>query len=198
MANRPGVMFYFDLIPALEMLDDADAGRIFKAALEYGKCGTLPELCGMAAVAWAFIQPKIDRDGKSYQESVIDKKYAAYCSHVKAGQIKLERDEWYEKIYLQMSAPASKCQQVQPTTTISAPTSTTVSPTASGTPTAAITANKTSATNLTATATGKGDGGRESTPSKLSTRMSDEVFEQERSEWLRKLDEIQKARFDQS
>ncbi len=185
MANRPGVMFYFDLIPALEMMDDADAGRIFKAALEYAKCGTLPELCGMAAVAWAFIQPKIDRDGESYQESVIDKKYAAYCSHLKAGQTRLERDEWYEQIYLQTPALASKCQQVQPTT--STATTATPTPPVSRTPIPAITTAETPAPNPTATAPGEGDGGGESTPPRLAAQMSDEDFERERAKRIQEL-----------
>ncbi len=188
MANRPGVMFYFDLIPALEMMDDADAGRIFKAALEYAKCGTLPEFCGMAAVAWAFIQPKIDRDGESYQESVIDKKYAAYCSHLKVGQTRLERDEWYEQIYLQTPAPASKCQQVQPTTSTATTATPAPTPTASRTPPPAITTAETP--TASSTTMGKGDGGGESTPPRLAAQMSDEDFERERAKRIQELKSV--------
>ena len=66
--KRPGVMLYFEMRPCLRRLDDAQKGRLLEAILDYGEEGTEPKLEGMAALAWDFIRPRIDRDAEHYRQ----------------------------------------------------------------------------------------------------------------------------------
>lgn len=119
--SRPGIMIYFDIEPAVSMLSDAEAGQLLKAALEYGHHGVVPLFegeAGLLSMAWSFIRPKLDRDNAQYEKTISDRRYAAYCSHTSEGDERLSREEWE----MQQSAPASTCQQVLPTTTVT-PTS---------------------------------------------------------------------------
>ena len=76
---RPGIMIYFDMLGPIRVLPDADKGRLFVAMLEYGQNGTLPEFDGMLALAWGFVKPKLDRDGETYENAKVQRKYAAFC-----------------------------------------------------------------------------------------------------------------------
>lgn len=67
MSERPGVMFYFSLRPALKRLSMEEKGRLFDAILDYGETGILPELDGVLGVCWDFIQPMIDKDAEAYR-----------------------------------------------------------------------------------------------------------------------------------
>lgn len=92
---RPGIMLYFDIRQPLKVLPDADKGRLFDAILEYGEFGVVPEFEGMLAMAWGFIQPKLDRDGESYENTIAQRKYAAFCK--KLGNMNLPKvtfEEW--------------------------------------------------------------------------------------------------------
>ena len=96
MPERPGVILYFDVRPALRYLNYEQQGRLFEAMLDYGENGTLPNfedpLLGMA---WSFVQPRIDRDGVSYGLVVEQKKYAGYCSAAKRKKlVPISFDEW--------------------------------------------------------------------------------------------------------
>ena len=95
MAQRPGVMFYFDLRPCLKRLTLEEKGRLFEAILNYAELGEVPELEGMCGVAWDFIQPRIDRDGEAYNRSILQKLYATYCREQKrAGETPLPFGQW--------------------------------------------------------------------------------------------------------
>lgn len=84
MANRPGVMIYFDMLPALKRLTKVQKADLFEALLEYAQYGVLPEFDDIGvSIAWDFIQPKIDRDGCRYKEKVLKNKYAVYCRWAK-------------------------------------------------------------------------------------------------------------------
>ena len=76
---RPGVMLYFDMLEPIRVLPDADKGRLLVAILEYGKEGVVPQFDGMLALAWGFVRPKIDMDGESYENTKVQRKYAAFC-----------------------------------------------------------------------------------------------------------------------
>lgn len=65
--KRPGVMFYFETRPCLRRLSLEEKGLLLEAALDYAQYGHLPELDGMAGMAWDFIQPRVDRDGERYE-----------------------------------------------------------------------------------------------------------------------------------
>lgn len=95
MANRPGVMFYFEVRPCLKRLSLEEKGALFEAILDYGEFGVVPELDGAAAIAWDFIQPRIDKDGERYENTVKQREYAVYVREIKKkGNEPLSFDEW--------------------------------------------------------------------------------------------------------
>ena len=94
---RPGIMLYFELRKPLAWLSDAQKGKLFDAILEYGEYGVVPEFDGMLAMAWGFIQPRLDKDCESYENSKAQRQYAAFCKKRSSrGLPKLGFDEWLE------------------------------------------------------------------------------------------------------
>lgn len=96
---RPGIMLYFDILEPIRVLPDADKGRLLVAMLEYGQSGTVPEFDGDLGLtlAWGFVKPKIDKDEESYQESVIQRQYAAFCKkRRKLNLPKIPFEEWID------------------------------------------------------------------------------------------------------
>lgn len=94
---RPGIMLYFDILEPIRVLPDADKGRLLVAILEYGKEGIVPEFDGMLAMAWGFIQPKLDRDGESYENTKVQRKYAAFCKKRSGLNLpKIPFEEWLD------------------------------------------------------------------------------------------------------
>ena len=92
---RPGIMLYFDILEPIKVLPDADKGRLLVAMLEYGEQGKLPEFDGMLALAWGFIQPKLDRDEESYENTKVQRKYAAFCKQRTVRNLpKIPFEEW--------------------------------------------------------------------------------------------------------
>lgn len=76
--NKPGVMIYFDILQVLERISDQDAGRLFRAILEYGRDGKIPALPDSAYVIWPLIQSRLDYDDERYYTTAYKRKYAAY------------------------------------------------------------------------------------------------------------------------
>lgn len=100
MAERPGIMLYFELLPTIEELTDDEAGQLLRAMLNYGANGVLPEFADRTMkVIWNAIQPRIDHDAQRYQKVVLPKrKYAAYCrEEKKAGRTPKKFDEWFDE-----------------------------------------------------------------------------------------------------
>ena len=94
---RPGVMLYFDMLEPIRVLSDEDKGRLLVAILEYGQDGVVPEFSGMLALAWGFVRPKIDMDGVSYENTKVQRKYAAFCKKRAAlKRSKISFEEWLE------------------------------------------------------------------------------------------------------
>ena len=80
MAKRPGIVIYFDIIPALAMMSDEEKGKMFMGMLEYGQYGVVPELKEeKLAMAWTFLQPKLDFDDSKYKQRCLKSKYSVYC-----------------------------------------------------------------------------------------------------------------------
>ena len=93
--GKPGVMFYFEVRPCLNRLSREEKGDLFEAILDYGQYGLLPELNGMAGVAWDFLQPKLDRDNERYGVVTKKRAYAAYSKHAaERGNRILSYEEW--------------------------------------------------------------------------------------------------------
>lgn len=140
---RPGIMVYFDLRQPLQFLSTADKGLLFEALLDYGEFGILPDFSenGMLAMAWAFLQPKLDRDSDNYDNAVLQRKYAAYCKQCKSvNKEPMPFSTWKKTADNEEQRPLTTVNGQHPTTTISTTASTTSTPT------------------TTTTAAGKGEG----------------------------------------
>lgn len=95
--NRPGVMIYFDMVDPLQQLKDAERGRLLMAIVEYAKHGTQPRFTGRLAMAWGYIQPKLDRDAEAYENTRTQRRYAAYCKKCTARRLpKIPFEQWLE------------------------------------------------------------------------------------------------------
>lgn len=95
MADRPGVMLYFDIMPALEKLNDEQRGALLTAIMGYAHDGRLPALDPVTAMAWEFIKPKIDKDQETYNNVVLKREYATYCRDTKrSGETPVSFSEW--------------------------------------------------------------------------------------------------------
>lgn len=77
--ERPGIMLYFEMLEPIRVLSDEQKGQLLVAMLEYGQYGVVPEFEGLLAVAWAFLRPKLDRDGQEYRMAVLRRRYAVWC-----------------------------------------------------------------------------------------------------------------------
>lgn len=66
---RPGLLLYFDVLPALDKLPHAAVGELLLSALHYAQDGVEPAFEDSSlAFAWAFLRPAVDRDGAAYDE----------------------------------------------------------------------------------------------------------------------------------
>ena len=140
---RPGIMIYFEVRKPLSWLPDADKGRLFDAILEYGETGAEPGFDGMLAMAWSFIQPKIDRDQEEYDKTVLKRQYAAFCKKLKGRGMDITYDDWCSMTDEEREHVLSHGNTWIPTTTVT-PT-TTATPTTTVTPTTTSTATATAA-----------------------------------------------------
>lgn len=126
MADRPGVMLYFDICPILDTLTPTDMGLVLRAALEYAKHGTVPSFEGAAATAWAAIQSKVDKDGENYDEKIMQRKYAVYCRDIrKSGGPPVPFAEWKLSADNDRYQPITDDRSRYPTTTTSTTPTTT-------------------------------------------------------------------------
>lgn len=160
---RPGIMIYFDMLGPIRVLPDEDKGRLLVAMLEYGQSGVVPEFDGMLALAWGFVKPKLDRDGETYENAKVQRKYAAFCKRRTALNLpKVPFEEWVnlsdierERMVTSDNEPLRAVDFVgsrYPSTTTSPSTSTNTS---------------SSATAAAAASTSEGDGGGDSSDSKV-------------------------------
>lgn len=93
--GRPGMVVYFDLLPAIKRLSMEQRGELFTALLSYGATGEVTELDQMTGLIFDFIRPKIDRDAERYEESCVQRRYAVYCREAKKdGANPLSYEQW--------------------------------------------------------------------------------------------------------
>ena len=166
---RPGIMIYFDMQKPLSWLTDQEKGRLFDAILQYGQTGEEPDFDGMLAMAWSFIQPKLDKDQAEYDKTVLKRQYANWCRKLKQkGLPDVSFDEWlllsdaqsepmisHNSTWVHMHAHAPTCNHMQPHAATCTPTTTTTpttatTPTTTATTTTNTTANTTSSTTTAA------------------------------------------------
>lgn len=134
MSQRPGVMLFFDIRPALKRLTIEERGQLFEAILDYGELGLLPDFEGGLGIVWDFIQPRIDQDAERYADKVLKNKYSAYVREAKKADIRpADFETWRtdpDSFYRAISSDVKRYP-----TTASTPT-----PTATSTPTPTATA----------------------------------------------------------
>ena len=138
---RPGIMLYFDMLEPVRVLPDAEKGRLLVAMLEYGQSGKEPEFQGMLALAWAFVKPKLDRDGQSYDNAKLQRKYAAFCRQRAARELpKIPFQQWLDEGQRHETGDDEPERPVDARYPATAATETTASDTASDTASAAAAA----------------------------------------------------------
>ena len=160
MAERPGVMLYFDIEPGLKMLDDPQRGQLLTAILEYAHFGAVPDFTApMLSMAWSFVKTSIDRDGERYEKAVTKKKISGITSDFKRnyapkhGISPDDEEALAEYIRQRLSTSVEGCR---PTTTVATSSTTAATP-------------PSNPTTITAAETvGKGSGGN---PSDLDSFM---------------------------
>ena len=81
--QKPGVMLYFELRPSLRRLSSRERLALYDAIMDYGEWGVVPDFTGKLAVAWDFVQPKLDRDDEAYLRNVQQRRYAVYVRESK-------------------------------------------------------------------------------------------------------------------
>lgn len=107
MGERPGVLFRFELLDALEQLDPADAGQLFIAAMRYGKSGTAPTFQNpLLSVVWSFIKTAVDHDAEVYDGKILQRQHAVYCRECKRkGETPMDFDTWKSSSYIDRCVP---------------------------------------------------------------------------------------------
>lgn len=85
--QQPGVMFYFDIRPMLAHLTLDQQGLLLQAILTYAEDGRMPDFSDDShlSMAWAIMQPRIDRDREAYQEKCAKARHAASCRKTGTG-----------------------------------------------------------------------------------------------------------------
>lgn len=79
MANKKGVIMYYDLIEQLSDFNDKDFREIITAMMEYDQTGKEPQFDGMKKVAFKFIKTTIDKNNEEYNKK---------CENLKQNAIK--------------------------------------------------------------------------------------------------------------
>lgn len=96
--GRPGVMLYFkDLKPFTSYFTNEQLGSLFSAILNYAEHGMwVDDDCDQnVKVALMVLQPKIDRDGESYERKKLHGQYMAYVRLAKEkGETYLSEPDW--------------------------------------------------------------------------------------------------------
>ena len=82
--EQAGVVIFFDIEPALEILSAEQRGHLFTAIIQYAHYGIIPTFEDqLVNMAWAFVRPSIDRANKKYEKSKEKKRIAGITSDFK-------------------------------------------------------------------------------------------------------------------
>ena len=95
MPNKPGIMIYFDMLETVNRLSDQNAGRLFRAILQYGMTQQVPELPEKLFLIWPLVQMRLDNDDERYYRVARKRRYAIYVRWAnEKGQTPLPYEEW--------------------------------------------------------------------------------------------------------
>jgi len=119
--QKPGVMLYFELRPSLRRLSSRERLALYDAIMDYGEWGVVPDFTGKLAVAWDFVQPKLDRDDEAYLHNVQQRCYAVYIRESKKdGVLPLPYEQWLASLPETSQPETSNDTNRYPTTTTTA------------------------------------------------------------------------------
>lgn len=65
--GKKSFVLYHDVRGPLELLTDAERGKLFLAILDYSEFGEIPDFGGALGMAFAFIKMSIDRDAAAWE-----------------------------------------------------------------------------------------------------------------------------------
>ena len=66
--EKPGVVLYFDILPALRRLSKEEKGELFEAIMAFAQFGVVPEFSEKLGIAWDFIMPRLVADDEAYRK----------------------------------------------------------------------------------------------------------------------------------
>ena len=116
--QKPGVMLYFEMRNVFEELSNEKRGILVSAILDYSEHGIQPDFRGSLRIAWASIQPRLDRDGENYTQKSQQRRYAVYIRECKKdGTLPLPFDEWLAPLSDSTQTKTSDDNKRYPTTT---------------------------------------------------------------------------------
>ena len=119
--QKPGVMLYFEMRNVFEELSNEKRGILLSAILDYSEHGIQPDFRGSLRIAWASIQPRLDRDDEAYLRNVQQRRYAVYVRESKKdGTLPLPFDEWLAPLSDSTQSKTSDDSKRHPTTTTTA------------------------------------------------------------------------------
>lgn len=87
-------MLYFEeLRPVADVLDDGQLGRFLRAVVSYADSGEVMDLDMPEKFAFDMYRPKIDRDGATFLKKQLHGRYMTYCRSVD-GENRMTEEEW--------------------------------------------------------------------------------------------------------
>ena len=116
--QKPGVMLYFEMRNVFEELSNEKRGILVSAILDYSEHGIQPDFRGSLRIAWASIQPRLDRDDENYAHKSEQRRYAVYVRESKKdGTPPLTFGEWLAPLSDSAQSKTSDDSKRHPTTT---------------------------------------------------------------------------------
>ena len=98
MSKKPGVMIYFNMLPAMRNLSNSDKGILFEAILDYGNNRKLNTLTPRTQILWPLVQQRLDYDEMQYMKAVTKRAYSAYIRWAQYnGETPMDFTTWQEK-----------------------------------------------------------------------------------------------------
>lgn len=85
---KKSFVLYHDIREPLEMLDDAERGRLFSAILNYSEFGELPDFSGPLRMAFAFIRTALDRDSEKWEDKRQKRVEAGRAGGIRSGEVR--------------------------------------------------------------------------------------------------------------
>ena len=128
--QKPGGMLSFEMRNVFEELSNEKRGILLSAILDYSEHGIQPDFRGSLRIAWASIQPRLDRDDENYAHKSQQRRYAVYIRESKKdGVLPLPYEQWLASLPETSQPETSNDTNRYPTTTTTATSTSTTTAT---------------------------------------------------------------------